>query len=219
MRLKSKIILLLLLFTTAATAQQYSLRLAYGRESDSDLGQILSLQNPGAHTYDFDVVSIDGGYLLASSIFDIPLDLYCKGGAALFRSEDLSRYKNLQRVQDLSQKDIYELTFYLKLYYNIDFKKNRIRIGFGEGGSYLSDYLQPEVIEERTESPTNPKYSKFLNYLDISADIDIGRVFKLQSLYDTYLGYTLKHRSGIGGLINGVSGGSNYNTISIERNF
>ncbi len=224
MRSKSSLITLLLLAATfygvmLEAAQKYSLRFAYGVESDSDLGEIISFQKPTDHKYRFDVLSLDAGYLLAPSIFELPLDLYIKGGTSLFRSEDLSKYPELHGMQDVSSKDIYEFTLYIKLYYNIDFWNNRVRIGLGEGGSYTTDYLAPEVIEEHTENPENPKYSKFLNYLDISLDIDIGKLFRLNSLQNTYLGYTLKHRSGIFGTVNGVSGGSNYNTISIERNF
>ena len=223
MRLKSSrfvpLLAVLLFATLLEASQKYSFRFAYGVESDSDLGQIISFQKPTKHKYSFDVISLDGGYLLAPSIFELPLDLYIKGGTALFRSEDLSKYPELQGMPDVSSKDIYEFTLYIKLYYNINFGGNRVRFGFGEGGSYVTDYLVPEVIEERTETPEDPKYSKYLNYLDISLDIDIGRLFGIKTLHETYLGYTLKHRSGIFGLVNGVSGGSNYNTISIEKNF
>ncbi len=197
----------------------YSLRFAYGVESDSDLGEILSLQDPMAHKYRFDTLSIDAGYKLSENLFDLPLELYIKGGGALFRSEDLSKYPELVGMQDLSDKNVYELTLYIKLYYTLEIWNNHFRIGFGEGGSYVTDYLAPEVIEEQTENPNNPKYSKYLNYLDISFDIDLGKLFNIPSLKETFLGYTLKHRSGIFGTINGVSGGSNYNTISIEKNF
>lgn len=222
MKLKSSLLVLLLAATlqlTLEAAQKYSLRFAYGVESDSDLGEIISLQKPTDHKYRFDVLSLDAGYLIAPSLFEIPLDLYIKGGTALFRSEDLSKYPELRGMPDVSDKDVYEFTLYIKLYYNIDFWDNRIRIGLGEGGSYVTDYLAPEVIEERTENSDDPKYSKYLNYLDISLDVDIGKLFGIKSLQETYLGYTLKHRSGIFGTINGVSGGSNYNTISIEKNF
>jgi hypothetical protein len=39
-------------------------------------------------------------------------------------------------------------------------------------------------------------------------------------MYGTYVGYLLKHRSGIAGLINNVDhGGSNYNSFYIEKTF
>ncbi len=224
MRLKSSFSFLLALFyalvgVSSLQASEYSLRVAYGVETDSDLGQILTLQKPSDRKYDFDVIALDAGYLLKPSLNDWPVDLYIKGGVALFRTEDLSIYDELKQMQDVSDKDVYEFTLYVKLYYNIDFLSNRVRIGFGEGGSYVSDYLAAEVIEERSEDGDDAKYSKYLNYLDISFDIDLGKLVKAKWLEETYLGYTIKHRSGIFGLINGVSGGSNYNTVSIERNF
>jgi len=215
-----KIVLLLVFFSFYLYAQEeYSIRIAYGVESDQDLGEILTLQDPTKHRYDFNVVSLDAGVLLAKDAFDLPLDFYLKGGVAIFHSENLKKYPELIGMPDLTYDDVYEFTFYIKMYYNLEVGSNTIRLGFGEGGSYVSSYLPPEVIEERTETPDDPKYSKYLNYLDISCDIDLGKLFDYQPLYNTYLGYTIKHRSGIFGTINGVHGGSNYNTISIERNF
>ncbi len=223
MKLKSShfaLLLIALLYATLTEANgDYSLRVAYGKESDSDMGEILSFRKPTERKYNFDVLSLDVGYLLVPSLFEWPLDLYVKGGVALFGSEDLSKYSELTGMKDIYNGNIYEFTFYFKLYHNLDFLGNRVRIGLGEGGSYVNNYLPAEVIEETNEDHENAKYSKYLNYLDVSLDIDIGRLFGITSLKDTYLGYTLKHRSGIFGLINGVSGGSNYNTLSIEKNF
>jgi len=215
--LKSSFLILILIFSFLKADKDYSLRFAYGMESDSDLGEILTFQNPTAHKYNMDVYSLDGGYRFAKNAWDLPLDFYIKGGVALFKSEDLSKYKELDWMNDVSSKDVYEFTFYIKLYYK--FFSEKLRLGLGEGGSYVTDYLSPEVIEEHEQDNENPKYSKYLNYLDISLDLDIGKLFDYKPLFETYLGYTLKHRSGIFGLVNGVSGGSNYNTISIERNF
>jgi outer membrane protein len=59
-----------------------------------------------------------------------------------------------------------------------------------------------------------------LNYIDLSLDLDLGRLVRYQPLYNTSLGWALKHRSGIFGLINNVKkGGSNYNTLYIETKF
>jgi outer membrane protein len=207
----------LLLFVGFLKAEgDYSIRFAYGCESDQDLGEILTFQSPTKHKYDFNVYSLDAGYRALKDIWDLPLDLYIKGGVALFKTEDLSEYPE-SSIADVSSKDVYEFTFYIKLYYK--FLNEKIRLGFGEGGSYVTDYLAHEVIEENEQEPNDPTYAKYLNYLDISLDFDLGKIFNYKPLYETYLGYTLKHRSGIFGLINGVDGGSNYNTISIERNF
>jgi outer membrane protein len=211
------LILLLSNLLLIADEGDFSLRFAYGKESDQDLGEILTFQDPTQSKYDFYVYSFDGGYRFAKNAWDLPLDFYLKGGVALFTGEDLAKYPELVGMKDLVNDDVYEFTFYVKVYYK--FFNQAMRLGFGEGGSYVTDYLAPEVIEESTEEPDDPKYSRYLNYLDISLDVDLGKLFGSDMLQETYLGYTLKHRSGIFGLINGVHGGSNYNTISIERNF
>jgi len=48
----------------------------------------------------------------------------------------------------------------------------------------------------------------------------MGKLFGYKQLEGTNLGFAIKHRSGIYGLINSVRrGGSNYNTLYIESKF
>jgi len=198
-----KILILLFLFFNLYAEELYSLRVAHGKASDSDLGEIL-YGDWQKRQYDFRVYALDGGYLLSKNIYDLPIDLYAKAGVAYFDEDSL-------------QDDIYEVTLYIKAYYNIDFSDNRFRFGFGEGGSYTSDVLMCEYIDANEK---NDNYSRFLNYLDISFELDFGRLINYKPLHNTYVGWTIKHRSGVFGLINNVShGGSNYNTFSIEKNF
>jgi len=178
------------------------MRIAYGEATTSDLGEVL-IGQLGSHPKDLSMVAIDGGYLLSKDTFDIPLDIYLKGGLAYF--------------DEYTHDDVYEGIVYIKFLYNLDFWENRVRFGFGEGISYASEVLEAEYDEaiERDDHT-----SKFLNYLDITVDFDLGRLVKYKPLEDTYIGFLLKHRSGIFGLINDVKhGGSNYNSIYIEKNF
>jgi outer membrane protein len=179
----------------------YSVRLAGGIADSNDLGQILSSQiDP--HDTDVSVIGIDGGYLLKS--FDAPFDIYIKAG--------LNRF-----LENGYQDDFFEMTLYVKLYYNLDFYSQRVRFGVAEGGSYAFEIPIVEQIEAQENDDHN---SNFLNYLEFSVDFDIGRLLHVKALKNTYLGYTLKHRSGIYGLINNVErGGSNYNLLHIETNF
>ena len=193
---------LLLLFLSLFADDKYSMRIAYGEATTSDLGEVL-IGQLGSHPKDLSMVAIDGGYLLSKDTFDIPLDIYLKGGLAYF--------------DEYTHDDVYEGIVYIKFLYNLDFWENRVRFGFGEGISYASEVLEAEYDEaiERDDHT-----SKFLNYLDITVDFDLGRLVKYKPLEDTYIGFLLKHRSGIFGLINDVKhGGSNYNSIYIEKNF
>jgi len=200
-----KFIILLFLFLNLIAQDDYSFRVAYGKATNSDFGEII-LGEIESHAYDLKVLAFDGGYLLAPEIFELPIDLYLKSGLSYFDESGLN-------------DDIYEATLYLKLYYNIDFFSNRVRVGFGEGLSYTSDILITEYLEAQSETPIDNN-SRILNYIDASLDFDIGKLVRYKPLYGTYLGWALKHRSGIFGLINDVEkGGSNYNTLFIEKNF
>ena len=201
-----KLTLLLFLFITSLFAQSnYSLRLAHGQASTSDLGEIISGDFTSNYPVGLYVTAVDAGYMLKESVLDLPFDFYIKSGFSAF--DDRNANDNI----------VYETTLYFKLYYNMDFWKNRMRFGFGEGASYTSNILYVEKEDAEANQDNN---SKILNYLDISLDFDFGRLIRYEPLYDTHLGWALKHRSGIFGLINNVRhGGSNYNTLYIEKKF
>ena len=200
--MKLFVLLLFLCFNLIAQSN-YSLRFAYGRLSTKNLGQII-FGNEQNYSPKLNVVSLDGGYLLKSKLFDLPVDLYLKSGISHFDEAGL-------------KGDAYEFTLYLKVYYNLDYFDNRMRFGFGEGGSYTTSLLYYEKTDANDRHDHN---SQGLNYLDISLDVDIGRLFKMELLKGTYIGWALKHRSGVFGLIRNVKhGGSNYNTVYVEKTF
>ena len=193
-----KIIFLLFLFINLVANDNYSFRVAYGKVSAGDLGEIL-MGDWQTHPNDLKVLSLDGGYLLSKNYLDLPIDIYAKIGAAYFD-------------EDSVHNDIYEATFYIKAYYK--FLDEKMRFGLAEGISYTSGVLLCESMEAEEKKDNT---SKFLNYLDISLDVDLGKMFDYKPLRNTYLGYAIKHRSGVFTLYNNVShGGSNYNTLYIE---
>lgn len=197
-----KILFTLLLAINLIAEGDFSLRLAHGNASQNDLGDIVS-GNLGSHPNDLSVFAVDTGYLLQENVFELPIDLYIKSGLAYFNEDDF--------------KTNYELALYFKVYWNIDFYDNRLRVGFGEGISYTTDILLTEYLEAKEK---NDKNSNVLNYIDISLDLDFGRLVRYKPMYGVYFGYALKHRSGVFGLINDVKkGGSNYNTLYLEMNF
>lgn len=185
----------------ASATKEYSFRVGYGLASENDLGEIV-FGDFGTHPRDLSVYALDGGYLLQEGLSSWPIDFYVKGGVSYFNEDTFS--------------NTYEMTLYIKAYYNIDFYDNRVRIGAAEGISYTLHTLETEYYEAIDDGEVT---SKFLNYLDLSVDFDFGRAVGSKLLEDTYIGYALKHRSGVFGLYNGVHGGSNYNTFYLEKNF
>jgi len=194
--------LFLLFFTLSLFAQDsaITMRLSYGKASTADLGEIVTGTNNHIIN-DYEVVSLNSAFLLGDNFFDIANTTY-------YSNVELSYFK------DYGYSDAYELTMFLKVFYHPKVFKNYVRFGFGEGISYVTAFLQVEKDEAIKE---NGKNSKFLNYLDITLDFNVG---KLLSQKDFYIGLLLKHRSGIFGLINNVEhGGSNYNCIYVEKRF
>ena len=209
-RLSIRLLLLTLaIFFTTLSAQplqsddkDYSLRIGGGYSDFNDLGEILAW-NFNHYEGDTYVINIDAGWRFVENMSDLPFDWYLKGGFSYFNENDL-------------QNDILEGTIYVKVIYKLDFLKNRIRFGFGEGLSLASDV---PIVEIADAADSDKETATLLNYLDISVDLDLGRLAGVESMYDLYLGYTIKHRSGVAGLFSGVTGGSNYNMVTLEKNF
>lgn len=202
-------------FLNLFAQDNYSLRLASGQATESDFGEAI-FGNWKSSPIDSTVISLDGGYLLKEGAFDLPLDFYIKSGLSKF--SDSSGYQSDGNGNfTYKSKDVYEATLYIKAYWNFDFLQNRIRVGFGEGVSYTDTILNVEKYEADSENDNN---SNFLNYIDFNVDFDFGRLIRYKPFHGTYIGWAIKHRSGIYGLINNVRrGGSNYNTIYLEKTF
>ena len=202
-----KYIFLLFLFLNLSAQDKYSFRVAYGGAIDSDLSEITSGTSK-PYPYNLQVLALDAGYLLCENTFALPIDTYAKTGISYYDEDTKNTYKD----------DVYELDLYLKAYYNLNFLSNRVRFGLGSGLSYVTDVLYAE--RDSALASDNHNTSRFLIYLDLSIDIDLGRLIAHKPLYGTTLGYALKHRSGVYGLVNNVThGGSNYGIIYIESNF
>jgi len=196
------IFLALFIFTNIFAEDDYSFRVAYGKATASDFSEIF-VGDIKKTPFDYYVTALDAGYLYDKGSFDLPVDTYLKAGLAYYDQHRL--------------KDTFEATVYFKLYYNLDLFSNRFRIALGEGVSYTHGYLEPEY-DEAVEDKDN--HSHLLNYLDFSIDFDLGKLIKQKAMNGTYVGWAIKHRSGVFGLINNVKeGGANYNTIYIEKNF
>lgn len=199
-----KFFLLFLLFFINLFAQnEYELRLAYGRSDSHDFGEIISSQI-APYSTNTHVMMLDAGYKIVDDLFDVPFDIYIKGGISKF-------------LENGYQKDIYENTLYVKGYYTFDFLDNSVRFGAAEGASYTYGTIYVEKLDAQSHHDNN---SHYLNYIELSLDFDFGKLIKYKPLEGTYFGVMLKHRSGIFGLINNVRhGGSNYEAVYIEKNF
>ncbi|MEA2073035.1 MAG: hypothetical protein U9O86_05570 [Campylobacterota bacterium] len=182
----------------------FSVRGFWGASSASDFDQLYTFKGLNTSPYKTNVYGVDTGYKLFENIFDLPFDIYAKAGVSYFD-------------ENYHQGDFLEAVVCFKLVYKLNVLDNQFRIGFAEGGSYAGRVPWVEAKEAEAEDDNQ---AKFLNYLEFSFDFDIGKLIRVKSMENYYIGYLIKHRSGFHGTYGGVyDGGSNYNCIYLEKNF
>ncbi|WP_019028580.1 MipA/OmpV family protein [Colwellia piezophila] len=180
------------------------LRLAHGWATPSNMGDILrgdSLKDE----YNNQLSSIFYGLPLTDELFSLPLDIYLTPGFIWHWNS---------AVQDSEQ----EIVLAIKAYYTIPWPV-RWRIGVAEGLSYVSNvtYIEETEMIEKGYRP-----SELMNFIDISFDINLGDIFNVRALNETWLGYSMHHRSSIfekASQFGRIKGGSNYNTVYVQFDF
>lgn len=179
-------------------------RLAHGWATPSDLGSILRWETE-EDPYSNRLTSLFYGHPLADELFGLPLGIYLTPGIAVHHRSEVQNYS-------------LEYVIAVKAYYTFRWPV-RVRLGIAEGLSYAVQipYVERAKLEGRGRQP-----SKFLNYLDISIDVNAGDLFGTSSGRNVWIGYAIHHRSGIfetGSQFGHLEGGSNYNTIYLQWHF
>jgi len=180
------------------------LRLVHGWATPSDLKDIVTFNHEEDDT-DNKLFSIFYGHPLSDEWFGLPFQTYLTPGYVLHYQSD---------VQDSGQ----EFVLAIKTYYTFDWP-SKWRGGIGTGFSYAAKVSYIEQLEMAQKGYENIKW---LLYLDLSLDMNLGDLFHIKAMDDIWLGYSLHHRSGIFGtssMFGRIKGGSNYNTISLQYHF
>ena len=169
--------------------------------TESSQSEILTFQEAESD-HNNQLSSIFLGIPVADELFSLPVPVYMTPGFIFHHSSD---------VQDSTSE--YVLAF--KIYYTLDWTV-AWRIGLAEGLSYAAKipYVEKEKVEDKAKTP-----SRLMNYLDISVDVDLGKLFKTDSLEGLWLGWCIHHRSGIfsgSDAFNEISGRSNYNCLYMQ---
>ncbi len=161
----------------------------------------LDIEEIEGDIFDTQMTSIFYGYPLSSSLFNLPMDIYLSTGFALHHNSEV-------------QNRVKELDLLFKLYYTLPIPYVDIRLGFGEGVSYITDVVYIEELE-MIEKGYRP--SEWMNYLDISGDIGLEAFDdRLDSLS---VGVAIHHRSAIyeqSSLFGRIRGGTNYTTLYLQ---
>lgn len=130
----------------------------------------------------------------------------------------------LQRFNERGrQDDGYGMTAYFKLHsqWRLPFTQTKVRLGLGEGLSYVTRIPLNEV---RDFAQKGSKSEKLLNHLEWTVDLPLRQFAPMQSLFkgpikEITVGLVLWHRSSVYGLFAETGGGSNFMGFGIEATY
>ncbi len=178
-------------------------RLAHGWATISNLEDILG----GGTTedeYSNSMTTIFYGQPVANNLFGLPLQVYLTPGLT---------YHHESEVQEAT----WEADLAFKFYYTLPIEAIDLRLGAGEGFSYINSVT---YIERLDAEPKGYTTSNLNFYLDLSVDLGLG--FIGESFKDLWIGAAVHHRSSVfeqSSLFGRIKGGSNYNTVYLQWHF
>lgn len=145
------------------------------------------------------------GHPLTDRLFGLPLEFFLHTGVGL-------HWKSPKQDHEM------EFVVAIKMYYTIPLPV-RLRVGAAEGVSWVTD-----VPAREKQNLTNKGYqtSQYLNYLDFSADLNLGDVTPGKKLDKLWVGYYIHHRSAVfksAQQFGRIKGGSNFQAIYLQLHF
>ena len=184
-------------------------RLQYGKSSESDFETALFGNYESSKESNY-MIGGSWGRELNDRVLGAPLVSTLNVGTQWFNERGL-------------QDDGYGVSVYYKLHYQwrLPWTRTRVRLGLGEGLSYVSRIPMNEVRDftmKRSES------EKLLNHLEWTVDVPLRQFTSLAGLFngpikEINVGFVVWHRSSIYGLLAKTGGGSNFMGFGIEAQY
>jgi hypothetical protein len=118
---------------------------------------------------------------------------------------------------------VYGVTAFIKAHYDlrVPFTQKNVRLGLGEGLSYLS---RIPMSEQRDFAKKGAESEKLMNYLEWTVDLPLHQFTAIDNLLNNRieelnLGFIVWHRSSVFGLFAESKGGVNYMGFGLEAKF
>jgi hypothetical protein len=142
-------------------------------------------------------------------------------GAPLLSTWNIGmQYLNERGLQD----DGYGVTAYVKLHYllRLPWTQTRVRLGLGEGLSYVS--VIPLNEQRDFAKKHGAESERLMNHLEWTVDLPLHQFESMHSLFtgpirELNLGVVVWHRSSVYGVFAETRGGSNFMGLGIEARY
>jgi outer membrane protein len=187
-----------------------SLRVHWNKSSETDFGTVV-IGDYNASPESNYLLGASYGYQYSDTLFSLPLEMTANVGVQWLDERGL-------------QQDGYGLTTYIKAHYRwqLPWTEKQVRLGLGEGLSYVSRIPMSEVRDFGTKSAES---EKLMNYLEWTIDVPLRQFAPLHDMFqtgpikDASVGFMVWHRSSVFGLFSETGGGINFMGFSVEARF
>lgn len=201
---------LTVLLSPAASAEgEQTLRVHWNKSSETDLATVIIGDFDASPESNY-LVGAEYGYQFSDTLFALPLQMSAHAGAQYFAERG-------------HQDDAYGATAFIKASYDwrLPWTEKRIRLGLGEGMSYVTRIPTSEV---RDFASKGAESEKLMNYLEWTIDVPLKQFEPLYSLFrggieELSVGFIVWHRSSVFGIFSDTGGGVNFMGFGVEAQF
>jgi hypothetical protein len=186
------------------------LRVDWAKASETDFVTVVvgDYQSSPENNY---LMNVSWGRQYSDTLFGLPIPMSANVGFQYFDEREF-------------QQDAYGITGYIKAQYDweVPFTDLRLRLGLGEGLSYVS---RIPMSEKRDFAKKDADSRHLLNYLEWTVDVPLEQFASLQGMFQQgaiesmSVGFTVWHRSSVFGLMGTEQGGINFMGFGVEARF
>jgi hypothetical protein len=184
-------------------------RLEWVKSSETDLATVMIGDFKASPESNYAIAG-SWGHRYSDTLFGLPFPMSANVGL---------QYFNERGYQD----DGYGINAYVKAHYDWDlpFTKTMLRLGLGEGLSYVTRIA---VSEKRDFATKGVESVKLMNYLEWTIDLPLTQFASVHSLLhggieEFSIGFIVWHRSTVFGLFGESGGGVNFMGFGIEARY
>lgn len=192
-------------------AGKNNVRLHWAKSSETDLTTAIFGDYEASPESSY-MVSVDYGRRYSDTLFTLPIEMTWNVGAQWVNERGL-------------QSDPWGVTAYIKAHYSwrLPFTQKHVRLGIGEGLSYLTRVPMSEERDFQRKGP-DIHSEKLLNYVEWTVDVPLRQFDAMAPLFrgsikEIYVGGLVWHRSSIFGTFAETKGGINYMGFGFEARY